>query len=88
MDGHIAALTDFCTFGGFAVVSLIWSLTMYETSEEEQRKSREAGRILGWVAYVAVAVVCVFVSLVVVGPWFGFALALAFVFGPKLWKRL
>ena len=61
---------------------------MYETSEVEQRKSREAGRILGWAAYVVVALVCVFVSLLAAGPWFGFALALAFVFGPKLWKRL
>ena len=63
---------------------------MYETSEVEQRKSREAGRILGWAAYVVVALVCMFVSLLAAGPWFGFgfALALAFVFGPKLWKRL
>ena len=61
---------------------------MYETSEEEKRNSREAGRILRWAAYVVAAVVCVFISLVLVGPWFGFALALAFVFSPKLWKRL
>jgi hypothetical protein len=44
-------------------------------------------KMILWGAYWTVAFAVTFVSLFV-NPWFGFAVALAFIFGPKIWKNL
>lgn len=57
-------------------------------SEFEKSEAISLWRIVGWLAYVCLALVCTFIALMAAGPWFTLALVLAFVFGPKIFKRL
>jgi hypothetical protein len=61
---------------------------MYSEIKEDGTSKGKFWPIVGWVAYGLVAVVCTFVALMEASPWFALALALAFIFGPKLWRRL
>jgi hypothetical protein len=44
-------------------------------------------KVLGWAGYAIAALIITSFSLAS-NLWFGFAVALAFIFGPKVWKRL
>ena len=43
---------------------------------------------VGKVYYVAIAIVGALLALLSDNPWFGLAVALAFIFGPKVWRNL
>lgn len=44
-------------------------------------------KIVLWALYAIAAIICVLVALMSdVTPWFALALALAFIFGPKVWR--
>jgi EamA domain-containing membrane protein RarD len=44
-------------------------------------------RFFGWAVYAAAGLVVTVFSLEA-SPWFALAVALSFIFGPKVWKRL
>lgn len=44
-------------------------------------------KFIGWAAYLVVAVIGSLFAIMS-GPWFGFAVVLAFIFGPKIWKSM
>jgi len=44
-------------------------------------------KIIGWAAYVFIALIGTLLAFES-GAWFGLAVALCFIFGPKLWKML
>ena len=57
-------------------------------SEFEKSEDNNVWRIVGWVSYVCLALVCTFIALLTADPWFTLALVLAFVFGPKIFRLL
>lgn len=44
--------------------------------------------VVGWVVYVLFGVLATLVALTTAGPWFGLALALCIIFGPKVWRNV
>ena len=44
-------------------------------------------KVLGWTAYAAVALIVSFFALDH-DAWFGLAVALCFIFGPRVWKSM
>lgn len=44
-------------------------------------------KIFGWALYAVVGLVVTAFSLEA-SPWFALAVALSFIFGPKVWRRL
>ena len=43
-------------------------------------------KVLGWLAYGSVGLLITIVAVFAGQPWFGLAVALCFIFGPKVWR--
>lgn len=54
----------------------------------EQKSSTSTKKVLGWIAYVFVAIVVSLLVLMTLTFWPFFVTVISFIFGPKLWRNV
>lgn len=60
----------------------------YRVTPPKRNPWSTLGRVILWTAYAVVAVFVTFWTIVSGNPWVTLAFALAFIFGPKLWRSI